>query len=282
MAKVTACSTLGYPNFPLEAAVRRISARGFRKIEIAEMSSYCNHYKIGQVKPNHVRRLLSEQNLAPIAINYYSGPHKLNEEESAKHWVAIHEKMLIQMQNLNVPLAIVHHGLRTNSPGRQDEVEKTAILLNRLGEFAEGLGIKLALEVPHCYSLCNNLEHTREMFSLIDSRNIRAMLDSSHWGILKYDLSQYFDILGNRLCHIHLRDSAGEDTNDFHQDLERTSGKGEVDFHRLNDELDRFGYQGEVSLEFEYRELSFEEIEAEYNFGIQHLKNCGWTFPSGV
>ena len=44
---------------------------------------------------------------------------------------------------------------------------------------------------------------------------------------------------------------AGNDTADFHQNLELTPGRGEVDFRHIALELDGFGYQGEVTLELE-------------------------------
>jgi len=95
-------------------------------------------------------------------------------------------------------------------------------------------------------------------------------------------LPRLLDALGERVRHIHLRDSAGADTRDFKQDLELTPGSGVVDFAAFGAALDRFGYSGEVSLEFEYRIKDLKRIESEYDRGIEYLEQCGWEFPQDV
>ena len=66
------------------------------------------------------------------------------------------------------------------------------------------------------------------------------------------------------------------------QELELTPGAGTVDFARLARALDDAGYKGDVSLEFEYRDMTFDDIEREYDVGIKHLVDCGWDFPPSV
>jgi len=99
----------------------------------------------------------------------------------------------------------------------------------------------------------------------------------------RYDLRELLARIGRRVHHVHLRDAAGPDSADFKQKLEFTPGKGDGDFTLFGQVLDEFGYHEDVSLEFEYRDgYSLEQIEAEYDFGIAHLKRCGWEFPAGV
>ena len=72
-----------------------------------------------------------------------------------------------------------------------------------------------------------------------------------------------------------------EDTADFQQQLEFTAGRGECDFAALAGWLDAHGYQGEASVEFEYRapDMTLDDIEAEYDFGLKALSRNGWTLP---
>ncbi len=88
--------------------------------------------------------------------------------------------------------------------------------------------------------------------------------------------------LAERLWHIHLRDSEGTDTADFKQELELTAGKGTVDFEKLAQALDRANYEGDVSLEFEYRDMRLDEIEQEFDLGLKHLTDTGWQLPIQV
>ena len=51
-------------------------------------------------------------------------------------------------------------------------------------------------------------------FDRLTSPNVGALVDSSHWGIIGYDVNRFLGTLGDRLWHVHLRDSAGPDTAD--------------------------------------------------------------------
>ena len=107
-------------------------------------------------------------------------------------------------------------------------------------------------------------------------------MDTSHWGIIGYDIDEFIGRLGDLLWHVHLRDAAGPDTADREQHLELTPGQGTVDFRRFGEALDAAGYEGSVSLEFEYRDMTLDDIEHEFDVGIEHLAECGWEFPAGV
>ena len=58
---------------------------------------------------------------------------------------------------------------------------------------------------------------------------------------------------------------------------EPTPGKGEVDFGLLGETLDKYGYQGNVTLETEYKNYhDVTEVDVENRFAIEHLKSVGW------
>ena len=283
MAKVSAVSTLGYADFDLQTAIKNFAQQGWPKIEIAEMHSYCHHFTVGQVDIAQTQKLFDDCNVTPIGINYYCGSPTWAPGDSSDEHIATYKQMLHGIKQLGIPIAVVTSGRRTDSPDRAYQVKRWGEIVGLLGKYAATLGIRLLLEAPHCFGLCNNLENTVEMINAINSDNVGLLLDSSHWGVLKYDLDEYIDLFGEKLWHIHLRDSAGEDTNDFQQDLELTPGKGEVDFALLAKKLDQIGYDGEVSLEFEYRNgFPIENIPAEFTAGINHLKQCGWEFDESL
>lgn len=181
-----------------------------------------------------------------------------------------------------MPLVLALVGRRTEALDRDQQVDAAAVVLTRLAEYARELGIKLALEIPHCYSICNTLQRARDVFDRIESDNIGAVFDCTHQQVIGYTVREYLDVLGERICHVHLRDAAGEDTADFRQRLELTPGKGDVDFARIARELDRFKYDGEVTLELEYQGWPLEKIEPEVDAAIYYLRDCGWEFPEAV
>lgn len=290
MARITACSTLVYTTGNLHEAIERIAARGFSRVEIAHMGDHSIHYPPEQ-KPLEVKELLYRYGLRAIAINYFPNHivgqrmrnFKFNALNTYKQYAEHMRGFLRQMQQVGVPLVLMIAGRRSEATDRQQYVTAVAVILTQLAEYARKLGIKLALEIPHCYSICNTLQRARDIFDRIDSDNIGAVFDSTHQQVIGYTIQEYLDVLGDRICHVHLRDAAGEDTADYHQKLELTPGKGEVDFRHIAKELDRFGYDGEVTLELEYQGgWSLESIEAEVDAGIAYLQKCGWELPDTV
>lgn len=290
MAEITACSTLVYTTGGLNEALTRIKLRKFTRVEIAHMGEYCSHYPPGQ-DPYQVKHLLASHGLKPIAINYFPG-HIVGQDMSAcnfkvdanvRAYESHMQEFIRQMHEVGVPLVLALVGRRTEAPDCDQQITAAANVLSRLAEYAREFEIKLALEIPHCYSICNTLPRAKDIFNRIDSDNIGAVFDCTHQQVINYSVREYLEALGDRLCHVHLRDAAGKDTADFHQDLELTPGKGEVDFRRIAKELDEFGYQGEVTLELEYQGgVALEKIELEVDIAISYLKECGWEFPEAV
>ena len=64
--------------------------------------------------------------------------------------------------------------------------------------------------------------------------------------------------------------------------LELTPGDGEVDFRRFGEALDKAGYDADVTVEFEYRDMTLPAIEQEFNKGLTYLESVGWQLPEGV
>lgn len=287
MPQITSCSTLVYTDLGVEEALQRIASHGFKRVEFASLASYCRHFDEDETDPSKLRAMLYKLGLTPIALNYSTNRtdgyrYKLNIPEEAAIVEQKLRKVILKASEVGIPLVCTGPGQRNDSEDRRDEVEKAAELINRMAEYSKDLGVKLVLEVPHCWLLCNNLERTKEMLSLIESENIGTIMDSTHWHVIGYDIDDYIEMIGNKLCHVHLRDAAGPDTGDFKQKLEITPGKGEVDFKKFGEYLDKYHYKGDVSLEFEYRNRTADEIEIELDHGIRYLSKCGWGLPEDV
>ena len=297
MAQVTACSTLGFTHFSIDVAARQIANLGFKKIEIAHMGLRCRHYTLGEEDPYRIRELFAELDLTPVATNYSTGWIKdgekigsLADPGDAEFLEARIQRLLQELSVIGVPLLTIPVGRRTESPDRRKLVEHGARVINRLGDYASRCGVRLALEVPHSWDLYNTLERVQEMFELVTSSNVGALIDSSHWAVLAYDLEDWYRVAGDRLWHVHLRDGGVETTTATTveapqpQELEKTAGRGTCDFLTLGRWLDAHGYQGEVSLEFEYRDpaMSWSDIRAEYDFGLKFLRGNEWSVPPEV
>lgn len=88
MVKITACSSLTYPGYSFEEAAERISARGFRRVDIAHMGFYCTHFPLGEADCRRIAAVLELHELQPVALNYYGGnaawSHVLNRPEEVR------------------------------------------------------------------------------------------------------------------------------------------------------------------------------------------------------
>jgi len=173
-------------------------------------------------------------------------------------------------------------GLRNERKDQEAQLANAVKAYDRVGEIGAKHGVKMLLEIPHLYGIMNRPEQVLWVFDHLSSSNVGALVDCSHWGIIGYDVDAFFSALGKRLWHIHLRDSAGPDTGDQKQKLEMTPGDGIVDFKKFGRALDKVNYKGDVSLEFEYRDMTLDAIEREYDRGLKYLENVGWELPAGV
>ena len=282
MAKVTAISSLGWAHYTLYEALPRMAARGFKKIEIASFSTYCFHFNYGSPTPRKLKIMLKKLSLQPVCLNYSAGTYQAWVPEQMEQFVDDWTRKIQQTSEVGIPMMTMGFGIRNNRDDQESQRANAVRVYDRVGKIAVRYGVRMLLEVPHLYGIMSRVEDAIWVFDRLNSPNVGTLVDSSHWGIIGYDIDAFFSKLDERLWHIHLRDSKGTDTADFKQKLELTPGKGTVDFQKFAQALDRANYKGDVSLEFEYRDMTLDEIEQEFDLGLKHLTDTGWLLPAEV
>ena len=282
MAKVTSISSLGWAHYTLYEALPRMTAMGFDRVEIASFHSYCFHFNFGSPTPRELERMLADLSLTPICLNYSAGNQRAWEPTEIDRFVADWQRKLEQLPDVGMPMMTMLFGDRNDRADQEDQLGNAVKAYDRLGRMAEDYGVRMLIEVPHLYKIIARPEQVHWVFDRLSCDSIGAVVDSSHWGIIGYDIDEFLARLGDRLRHIHLRDARGPDTADRRQELELTPGRGTVDFRKFGQALDAVGYTGNVSIEFEYRDMTFEAIEQEYRMGLRHLAECGWELPTAV
>lgn len=106
----------------------------------------------------------------------------------------------------------------------------------RIGEFAEQMGINVALE---------NMEDPAVLqciFPVVDTGRLGFCFDSGHWNAYTPELD-LLTMYGDRLLTLHLHDNDGE------EDQHALPGTGTIVWKSLMEKLDRLGYEGALSLE---------------------------------
>lgn len=310
MAKVTACSTLGFSLSSLEVALKHISDYGFRNVEIAEMLTHSKHFPIDTADPVEVRKLLDKYSLTPVVANVTVASlnreqadrrklpvqtqsaaetqeiidakknrvfYKLHVENDVEEYTARVHKLIDKAKIVGIPMLSIQAGRRGQIEDIDLELKAAAKVIDAQSEYARAAGIKIVLEMPHVWDLYYDVEKSKQMLSYLQSDNIGVILDSTHWHTSGYDIDDYVKFLQNRLWHVHLRDAAGKDSPAGNYELEKTPGKGEVNFKLLGETLDKYGYSGNVTLETEYKNYKDPtEVDVENAYAIAHLKSVGW------
>jgi D-psicose/D-tagatose/L-ribulose 3-epimerase len=116
-----------------------------------------------------------------------------------------------------------------------------------LGEYAEELGLEIALELePFQLSLLNDVPSMVRFLDEVDHTAVKANLDISHL-VLAHQPPATVDELRGRVAHVHISDCDGK----VHGDL--PPGRGVVDFPPYLQAIKRLGLDdATISVELEY------------------------------
>lgn len=282
MARITAISTLGWAHYTLYQALPGIKKMGFKNVEIASFCKYAFHFNYGSPTVSELKNMAKELDLRFIHMHYSPDRYYGWERNFEEKFYNDCEKKLKQLPELGIKKMTMVSVERNDRDDLDMQFDRLVLLYDDIAEMAKKYGVMMIIEVPHLYSIMYKPELVFRVLDKLKSDNIGVLVDSSHWGIIRYDINEYLEKIGKRLQHVHLRDSKGDDTGDRKQMLEFTPGDGNVDFAGFGEALDRIGYHGDVSIEFEYRGYTLDQIEDEYMRGFSHLKKCGWIFPEEV
>ncbi|PKL13038.1 MAG: hypothetical protein CVV52_07615 [Spirochaetae bacterium HGW-Spirochaetae-8] len=288
MPSINACASLGFAAFPLETALDQIVALGFREVELTHLGAYCLHLPMETAHPQDLVDVVNRFGLKTRAMNVSTSRMVngsiqrvvLSDRSQTKGIIAYTTWYLQLARLLGAQCVSFPISPRVLDAGSWKETaDVSARVFREIVAVGADLGVKVNLEVPHLFQLTDTIDHTMYLFDHINHTNLGATVDSSHWGIIGYDLDRLFSLLGDRLVNIHLRDSRGTDTLDFKQELELTPGTGQVDFVTFGSTLDRIGYQGNVTLELEHRHGRLADCIEEFHRGLSYLEICGWKVP---
>lgn len=115
-----------------------------------------------------------------------------------------------------------------------------------VGEYAEAVGIKIAIELePFKMSIVNSIDTMVEFLNAVDLPNtVQANIDCSHLflaGIAPSEIQR----LAGRIAHVHISDAI-----DKHGDL--PPGRGKAPLQEYVNELKKAGFDGSISCELEW------------------------------
>lgn len=144
--------------------------------------------------------------------------------------------------------------------------------VRRLGEYAAGLGVEIALELePFKLSLVNSVDSMARFLDDVDVPAVKANIDVSHLQLSRTPADALRKLKG-KACHVHISDCDGK----VHGDL--PPGRGVVEFPPYLNEIKSLGIDGAISIELEYSPEPAKIVEwvtEAYRATDQMMRNAG-------
>lgn len=244
------CSTITFRNRTLSEALAEIPTLGLTGIELGGLPGVCDH--IPYPPGPHADRIAAAVTAAGLdvwAINVDPGP--LNDpglpEEALSHTGAGLVRLAAQLD----AALIVPCGAGRRSPFVDEDTDLTCIAsrLRRLSTTAADHEVRLLVEGLHHHRFCHSAERLRALLDRVPSDVAGLVYDVSHVVAGGIDEVGLVGELADRVAHVHLRDAAPGDIN-------RSIGRGRVDFAGVIDALTAHGYPGRYVLELETHDVT--------------------------
>lgn len=122
--------------------------------------------------------------------------------------------------------------------------------LERVLRRAEAVGVIVALE-PCWGTVTDDRESAERMLAALAGPALGVTFDPSHFVMTGDDVGAMVDAWAERIVHVHLKDAFGRPGMPDEDFTFLLPGEGGVDWRSLLGALDRSGYAGAMSVEFE-------------------------------
>lgn len=193
-----------------------------------------------------LKKLLLGSNLLPAAAAYQGGL-LLSQGEQRKAAFDLYRKRLELCQALGVPTMILVADFvqRTDTQGLQ----RSIVSLKQAAQWADGFGVRLALEFRGSDTFCSCLETALAVVAQTGEPNVGVCLDWFHFYKGSSKTEDLAGLTNQNLFHVQVSDVAGI-PRELMTDSDRVMpGDGDFAFEPLAKTLKKIGYDGWVSLE---------------------------------
>lgn len=251
-----ACSTSGFKT-PLEQALERIEALGFRHVDLITMKGW-QHVDIGaltdffEAESARVQKLLANHRLTPVAMNFAVGhPHDRADTAEIKRRIELTAGVCRMMKAIGVKVASFYPGRKVENRPWPDVLADTVKSIGEMLEQAQKFDVRLVTE-PHFATPFQTVEQCKGLLDAVPELNVA--FDPSHFAMQGIGMDE-LKFLFARTSHAHVRD-AGPDK------MQMPFGRGTVDFAAMVAGLKAAGFKGNYSIEY-LPDLEGADVEAE-------------------
>lgn len=253
------CSTISFRSWSLGGALTQIIEQGFSETDLGSLPGVCDHVPIPlaanlvdvlaeQIRDSGVTVRLINADIADLDDPDLDAP-----ELQRRLRTLVDLARAVGTSTIMLPCGRQGTEPRTELPR---DIATVARALTAAAEFVNDAGLDLLVEAPHSRRLCADLDRSELLYQTLGDAPVGAVLDFSHVvasGDGEVDAVRRF---GDRIRHVHLRDAVLGDIN-------RSIGRGDVDFAAAINALAAAGYRGHYSLELETHDIDDADRPAE-------------------
>jgi sugar phosphate isomerase/epimerase len=238
-----AFSTLAFPGTTLATAASLGSEYGYQGIELRLIDGELIDPSMPASARTTVRQTVAAVGLPIVAVD---SSIRLTDEDPGPEI----SRFLTLASEWECPLVRVFGGtLSDDVQVRRGQLTDAAKVLEASIPLAERAGVAIGLETHDSFS---SAAVVAEVLAMIDSPWVGAVWDSHHPYRMGETPSEVYDLIGQRVLLAQVKDArrAPERSDGWQLTL---LGEGEVPVREMLDQLDRGGYQGWISVEWEKR-----------------------------
>jgi sugar phosphate isomerase/epimerase len=238
-----AFSTLAFPGTTLARAASLGSEYGYQGIELRLIDGELIDPSMPASARTTVRQTVAAVGLPIVAVD---SSIRLTDTDPGPEL----SRFLTLASEWECPLVRVFGGTLNDDPQvRREQLAGAARVLEASLPLAERAGVAIGLETHDAFS---SAAVVAEVLAMVDSPWVGAVWDSHHPHRMGESPSEVYDLIGQRVLLAQVKDArrAPERADGWQLAL---LGQGEVPVREMLDLLDRGGYQGWISVEWEKR-----------------------------
>ncbi|EOS64610.1 fructoselysine 3-epimerase [Oscillibacter sp. 1-3] len=241
--------TSGYQREPAEHMFQDAARFGYDYIELWGGRPHAYPPDLNQYGVRELRSL-SERYGIPIPIftpeiNAYPYNFMLGTENQRQDSVRYIKRCMDAASALGCEATLISAAHAGNSASREEIWDRLVRTLQELVSYAEYLGQKLILEplTPYESNTVTSANDLSSVFQAVPSEALVGMCDVAVPFVQHESILAYFDKLGQKMYHMHIIDSSGND------DVHLVPGEGCLPLPELMAELKERNYQGSATIE---------------------------------